>query len=138
MHIFTLTTTIFSSDKPTPTASPTTTTLLTSTSLSTTTAPNPGCSLCHPNFRLVLHLLVICPYLISTLLLVSLYQHRAKGNSVNHSLINQYADDKFLSLFKLCLLLAHPTRLSRDWMMTVITTSLHQQRAPHLNLSALT
>ncbi|XP_039892341.1 low affinity immunoglobulin gamma Fc region receptor III-like [Simochromis diagramma] len=66
-------------DKPTPTASPTTTTLLTSTSLSTTTAPNPGCSLCHPNFRLVLHLLVICPYLISTLLLVSLYQHRAKG-----------------------------------------------------------
>ncbi|XP_035771631.1 low affinity immunoglobulin gamma Fc region receptor II-like [Neolamprologus brichardi] len=45
----------------------------------TVTAPTPGCSLCHPNFRLVLHLVVICPYLISTLLLVSLYQHRAKG-----------------------------------------------------------
>uniref|UniRef100_A0A669F418 Ig-like domain-containing protein n=1 Tax=Oreochromis niloticus TaxID=8128 RepID=A0A669F418_ORENI len=68
-------------DKPIPMASPTTTALLTSTSLSTTTAPTPGCFLCHPNFRLVLHLVVFCPYLISTLLLVSLYQHRAKGNT---------------------------------------------------------
>ncbi|XP_063324920.1 Fc receptor-like protein 5 [Pelmatolapia mariae] len=30
--------------------------------------------------RLVCHLVVICPYFISTLLMVSLYRHRAKGN----------------------------------------------------------
>ncbi|CAI5660739.1 unnamed protein product [Oreochromis niloticus] len=68
-------------EKPTTTASPTTTALFTFTSLSTTTAPTPGCPPCHLNFRLVLHLVVFCPYLISTLLLVSLYQHRAKEST---------------------------------------------------------
>ncbi|CAI5660746.1 unnamed protein product [Oreochromis niloticus] len=63
------------------TEKPTTTALFTFTSLSTTTAPTPGCPPCHLNFRLVLRLVVFCPYLISTLLLVSLYQHRAKEST---------------------------------------------------------
>ncbi|XP_072232583.1 advanced glycosylation end product-specific receptor-like isoform X2 [Leuresthes tenuis] len=41
--------------------------------LSVTEAPPPDC-------QLLLHLLVFCPYFISTLLMVSLYRHRATDN----------------------------------------------------------
>ncbi|KAM7366670.1 hypothetical protein PAMP_016086 [Pampus punctatissimus] len=46
----------------------------------TTTAP-PTASTTPPlTFRLVCHLVVFCPYFISTLLMVSLYRHRPTGN----------------------------------------------------------
>uniref|UniRef100_I3K3F2 Ig-like domain-containing protein n=1 Tax=Oreochromis niloticus TaxID=8128 RepID=I3K3F2_ORENI len=37
-----------------------------------------------------IHLVMFCPYFISTLLVVSLCRQRTKGNTVNHSLINQH------------------------------------------------
>ncbi|XP_065326286.1 low affinity immunoglobulin gamma Fc region receptor II-like [Pelmatolapia mariae] len=65
----TVTAGVLSAGRPTTTTSPTTSTnmLPTSTTL-------------HHAIRVVCHLVVFCPYFISTLLLVSLYQHRAKGN----------------------------------------------------------
>ncbi|XP_062301328.1 Fc receptor-like protein 5 [Scomber scombrus] len=49
----------------------------------TTTAP-PPVSAAPPQlvFRLVCHLVVFCPYFISTLLMVSLYRHRPTGNDL--------------------------------------------------------
>ncbi|XP_039461870.1 uncharacterized protein LOC120435816 isoform X2 [Oreochromis aureus] len=44
-------------------------------------APLPDCSSLQLAFRVVLHLVVFCPYFISTLLMVSLYRRRTKGNS---------------------------------------------------------
>uniref|UniRef100_A0A7N6AT19 Ig-like domain-containing protein n=1 Tax=Anabas testudineus TaxID=64144 RepID=A0A7N6AT19_ANATE len=38
-------------------------------------------------FRLVLHLVVFCPYFISTLLMVSLYQHRPTENHLSVSMV---------------------------------------------------
>ena len=37
----------------------------------------------HLVIRLVVHLVVFCPYCISTFIMVSLYRHRATGNSLN-------------------------------------------------------
>ncbi|XP_075307651.1 Fc receptor-like protein 5 isoform X2 [Odontesthes bonariensis] len=45
----------------------------------TSAAPPPASASLHLVFRLLLHLLVFCPYFISTLLMVSLYRHRATG-----------------------------------------------------------
>ncbi|CAI5660680.1 unnamed protein product [Oreochromis niloticus] len=38
-------------------------------------------------FRVFLHLVVFCPYFISTLMMVSLYQRRAKGNYMHVSVV---------------------------------------------------
>ncbi|XP_035771641.1 Fc receptor-like protein 5 [Neolamprologus brichardi] len=40
----------------------------------------------HLAIRVVLHLVVFCPYFISTLFMVSLYRHRAKGNKLSVSI----------------------------------------------------
>ncbi|XP_067381394.1 high affinity immunoglobulin epsilon receptor subunit alpha-like [Channa argus] len=40
-----------------------------------------------PVFILVLHLVVFCPYLISTVLMVSLYRHRPTGNDLPVSMV---------------------------------------------------
>ncbi|XP_025761019.1 Fc receptor-like protein 5 [Oreochromis niloticus] len=61
--------------RPTTTTSPTT-----STNMPPTSALPPSSTTLHLVIRVVCHLVVFCPYFISTLLLVSLYQHRAKGN----------------------------------------------------------
>ncbi|XP_030581623.1 low affinity immunoglobulin gamma Fc region receptor III-like [Archocentrus centrarchus] len=58
--------------KPTTTAPPTTTAL-----------PPDSSSFFKLAFRLVLHLVVFSPYFISTLLMVSLYRSRAKGNTLS-------------------------------------------------------
>ncbi|CAI5660252.1 low affinity immunoglobulin gamma Fc region receptor III-like [Oreochromis aureus] len=52
----------------------------TTTSPTTSTNMLPTSTTLHHVIRVVCHLVVFCPYFISTLLLVSLYQHRAKGN----------------------------------------------------------
>nr|XP_024655388.1 low affinity immunoglobulin gamma Fc region receptor II [Maylandia zebra] len=63
------------------TGRPTTTTLpTTSTNMYPTSALSPSSTTLPLVIRLVCHLVVFCPYFISTLVLVSLYQHRAKGN----------------------------------------------------------
>ncbi|XP_030608822.1 low affinity immunoglobulin gamma Fc region receptor II-a-like [Archocentrus centrarchus] len=77
---------------------------ITVTEKPTTTAPPtspplpPDSSSLHLVIRLLFYLVVFCPYFISTLLMVSLYCHRATGNTLNHSLINQYADDMLSEL----------------------------------------
>ncbi|CAI5660760.1 unnamed protein product [Oreochromis niloticus] len=43
-------------------------------------------------FRVVLHLVVFCPYFISTLLMVSLYRCRAKGNEISDSTKPTWSD----------------------------------------------
>ncbi|KAM4536907.1 high affinity immunoglobulin gamma Fc receptor I-like [Odontesthes bonariensis] len=48
----------------------------------TSVAPPPASASLHLVFRLLLHLLVFCPYFISTLLMVSLYRHRATGSKL--------------------------------------------------------
>ncbi|KAL4008086.1 hypothetical protein ACER0C_001938 [Sarotherodon galilaeus] len=55
----------------------------TTASTPTTSALPPDCSSLQLGFRVVLHLLVFCPYVISTLLMMSLYRHRAKGNKLS-------------------------------------------------------
>ncbi|CAI5660310.1 unnamed protein product [Oreochromis niloticus] len=50
----------------------------------------------HLVMRLVCHLVVICPYFISTLLMVSLYRHRAKGNDPTISLATETNADERL------------------------------------------
>ncbi|XP_030608825.1 Fc receptor-like protein 5 [Archocentrus centrarchus] len=62
--------------KPTTTAPPGT------TALSTTSSLPPDSSVLHLVIRLLIHLVVFCPYFISTLLMVSLYRHRASGNGL--------------------------------------------------------
>ncbi|XP_026012005.1 low affinity immunoglobulin gamma Fc region receptor II-like [Astatotilapia calliptera] len=49
---------------------------------STTSALPPDCSSLQLAFRVVIHLLVFCPYFFSTLLMMSLYRHRTKGNKL--------------------------------------------------------
>ncbi|XP_030581200.1 Fc receptor-like protein 5 [Archocentrus centrarchus] len=62
---------------------------ITVTGKPTTTAPPgttsslpPDSSVLHLVIRLLIHLVVFCPYFISTLLMVSLYRHRASGNDL--------------------------------------------------------
>ncbi|CAI5660761.1 unnamed protein product [Oreochromis niloticus] len=64
------------------TEKPTTTVLpATSALLSSTTLPSHSSTL-QLGIRVFLTLVVFCPYFISTLLMVSLYRHRAKGNKL--------------------------------------------------------
>ncbi|XP_039457233.1 low affinity immunoglobulin gamma Fc region receptor II-like [Oreochromis aureus] len=65
-------------DKHTTTPPPTTTTIPTAPDLTADSSLQLA-------FRIVLHLVVFCPYLISTLLMMSLYQCRAKGNGISDS-----------------------------------------------------
>ncbi|XP_067381060.1 Fc receptor-like protein 5 [Channa argus] len=58
------------------TEKPTTTTQLTSADPNLYTPPPPSPNSFHLVFRLVLHLVVFCPYLISTVVMVSLYRHK--------------------------------------------------------------
>uniref|UniRef100_A0AAZ1X890 Ig-like domain-containing protein n=1 Tax=Oreochromis aureus TaxID=47969 RepID=A0AAZ1X890_OREAU len=62
--------------KPTTTPPPTTTTVPTAPDLTADSSLQLA-------FRIVLHLVVLCPYIISTLLMMSLYQCRAKGNDIS-------------------------------------------------------
>ncbi|XP_030608826.1 Fc receptor-like A [Archocentrus centrarchus] len=52
------------------------------TALSTTSSLPLDTSVLHLVIRLLIHLVVFCPYFISTLLMVSLYRHRASGNDL--------------------------------------------------------
>ncbi|XP_071315430.1 Fc receptor-like protein 5 [Trachinotus anak] len=45
-------------------------------------APPPASAPLQLVFRLLLHLVVFCPYFISTVIMVSLYRHRATGNDL--------------------------------------------------------
>ncbi|XP_047443969.1 low affinity immunoglobulin gamma Fc region receptor II-like [Mugil cephalus] len=75
-------------EKPTTTAPPTSTTPLTNTAPpATTEATPPPPFLVNLIHKVAYHLLVFCPYFISTLLMVSLCRHRPTGNI--HSPINQ-------------------------------------------------
>ncbi|XP_030287153.1 low affinity immunoglobulin gamma Fc region receptor II-like [Sparus aurata] len=47
-----------------------------------TTAPPPDSTLLQLVFRLLLHLVVFCPYCISTVIMVSLYRRRSTGNDL--------------------------------------------------------
>ncbi|XP_067380680.1 Fc receptor-like protein 5 isoform X2 [Channa argus] len=69
---------IYVTEKPT-TPAPSTT-LFASTPSSVSSSPNLV-------FRLLLHLVVFCPYLISTLLMVSLYRNRPTGNHLSVSMV---------------------------------------------------
>ncbi|XP_045920033.1 low affinity immunoglobulin gamma Fc region receptor II-c-like [Micropterus dolomieu] len=53
----------------------------------TTTAPPPASVPLQLVFRLVCHLVVFCPYCISTVLMVSLYRRRATGNNLPISMV---------------------------------------------------
>ncbi|XP_039678234.1 high affinity immunoglobulin gamma Fc receptor I-like [Perca fluviatilis] len=55
----------------------------------TTTAPPPDTSSdrLHLLFRLVVHLVVFCPYCISTYIMVSLYRDRTTGNDLSVSMV---------------------------------------------------
>ncbi|XP_039892281.1 Fc receptor-like protein 5 isoform X2 [Simochromis diagramma] len=64
-------------EKPTTTPSPTTSAPPSSSVLS------PDSSSLQLVFRVVLHLVVFCPYFISTVIMVSLYRCRAKGNYIH-------------------------------------------------------
>ncbi|KAL4008033.1 hypothetical protein ACER0C_001885 [Sarotherodon galilaeus] len=93
---------ILSADKQTTTAPPTMSTTWLSASTPTPAASHPSLaptldsSTLQLVIRLVLHLLVFCPYFISTLLLVSLYRHRATGNSLKSTEpAEQGLDDKY-------------------------------------------
>ncbi|KAK2899395.1 hypothetical protein Q8A73_012524 [Channa argus] len=68
---------IYVTEKPTTTTQPIQTSRLPAIEVFPTSAPIP----LHPWFRRVLHLAVFCPYFISTVLMVSLYRHRHKGNN---------------------------------------------------------
>uniref|UniRef100_A0AAZ1XQY8 Ig-like domain-containing protein n=1 Tax=Oreochromis aureus TaxID=47969 RepID=A0AAZ1XQY8_OREAU len=91
-------------DKPTTTPPPTTTTIPTTPDLTADSSLQLA-------FRIVLHLVVLCPYIISTLLMVSLYQCRAKGNDISDStkptLLDQGLDNE------------------RDDVITDVTTEYH-------------
>ncbi|XP_026019042.1 low affinity immunoglobulin gamma Fc region receptor II-like [Astatotilapia calliptera] len=67
-------------EKPTATVKPITSALPSSTTLASHS------STLHLAIRVVLHLVVFCPYFISTLFMVSLYRHRAKGNKLSVSI----------------------------------------------------
>ncbi|XP_042071042.1 Fc receptor-like protein 5 [Haplochromis burtoni] len=65
-------------DKPTTTPPPTTTTIPTAPDLTADSSLQLA-------FRIVLHLVVFSPYIISTLIMMSLYQCRARGNGISDS-----------------------------------------------------
>ncbi|XP_042257833.1 Fc receptor-like protein 5 [Thunnus maccoyii] len=50
-------------------------------------APPPASAPLQVVFRLVCHLVVFCPYFISTLIMVSLYRHRSTGNDLAVSMV---------------------------------------------------
>ncbi|GLD71252.1 Fc receptor-like protein 5 [Lates japonicus] len=52
----------------------------TTTNPPTSGAPSPASALLHLVFILLRYLVVLCPYFISTVLMVSLYRHRPTGN----------------------------------------------------------
>ncbi|XP_030609097.1 Fc receptor-like protein 5 [Archocentrus centrarchus] len=64
------------------TGRPTTTAPPSTTALSTTSSLPPDSSILQLVIRLLIHLVVFSPYFISTLLMVSLYRHRASGNDL--------------------------------------------------------
>ncbi|KAF3698332.1 Fc receptor-like protein 5 [Channa argus] len=70
---------IYVTEKPTTTSSPTSTTF--------TSSPPPSSTSLQLVITLVLQLVVFCPYLISTLLMVSLYRHRHRGNDLPVSMV---------------------------------------------------
>ncbi|XP_039892277.1 Fc receptor-like protein 5 isoform X2 [Simochromis diagramma] len=74
-------------EKPTTTPSPTTSAPPSSSVLS------PDSSSLQFVFRVVLHLVVFCPYFISTVLMVSLYRCRAKGNYMHASMVKTPLDE---------------------------------------------
>ncbi|XP_067378991.1 low affinity immunoglobulin gamma Fc region receptor III-like [Channa argus] len=70
---------IYVTEKPTTTSSPTSTTF--------TSSPPPSSTSLQLVITLLLHLVVFCPYLISTLLMVSLYRHRHRENDLPVSMV---------------------------------------------------
>ncbi|KAK2813494.1 hypothetical protein Q5P01_000810 [Channa striata] len=80
-----------------PPAPPTTAAPPTSGASPTTAAPAPTWSPLQLLLRPILHLVVFCPYVISTVLMVSLYGHRPSGNTLNHKLtLNSTGTDQFI------------------------------------------
>ncbi|XP_076738739.1 low affinity immunoglobulin gamma Fc region receptor II-like [Maylandia zebra] len=71
-------------EKPT-TRPPLTSTVRSTTAVPPLTAPLPDYSSLQLAFRVLLHLMVFFPYFMSTLLMISLYQLRAKGNEPHAS-----------------------------------------------------
>ncbi|XP_045920447.1 Fc receptor-like protein 5 [Micropterus dolomieu] len=69
------------------TGKPTTTDPPTSVAPPTSGAPPRASDPLQLVFRLVCHLVVFCPYCISTVLMVSLYRHRATGNDLPVSMV---------------------------------------------------
>ncbi|XP_067380748.1 uncharacterized protein [Channa argus] len=51
------------------------------------TPPPPASTSFHLVYRLIIHLVMFCPYFISTVLVVSLYRHRRKGNPLPVSMV---------------------------------------------------
>ncbi|XP_067378985.1 Fc receptor-like protein 5 isoform X2 [Channa argus] len=76
---------IYVTEKPMTTSSPTSTTF--------TSSPPPSSTSLQLVITLLLHLVVFCPYLFSTLLMVSLYRHRHRGSTLNHSLTKHSANN---------------------------------------------
>ncbi|XP_044198104.1 low affinity immunoglobulin gamma Fc region receptor II-like [Thunnus albacares] len=70
-------------DKPPTTALPPVSAALPTVSV----APPPASAPLQLVFRLVCHLVVFCPYFISTLVMVSLYRHRPAGNDLPVSMV---------------------------------------------------
>ncbi|XP_026179930.1 high affinity immunoglobulin gamma Fc receptor I-like [Mastacembelus armatus] len=68
-------------EKPTTTAPPTT------AALPTTVAPPPDPAPLQQVFTVVCYLVVFCPYVISTVLMVSLYRHTPTGNHLSVSMV---------------------------------------------------
>ncbi|XP_033182581.1 Fc receptor-like protein 5 [Anabas testudineus] len=60
---------------------------ITTTAQPTSTTPPPSSTSLQLVFTLVLHLVVFCPYFISTLLMVSLYRHRPTENHLSVSMV---------------------------------------------------
>ncbi|XP_054482993.1 Fc receptor-like B [Anoplopoma fimbria] len=52
-----------------------------------TSAPPPASDPSHLVFRLVCHLVVFCPYCISTFIMVSLYRHKPRGSDLPVSMV---------------------------------------------------
>nr|XP_020444113.1 low affinity immunoglobulin gamma Fc region receptor III-like [Monopterus albus] len=76
------------------------------------TSPLPTSAPLQPAFRLVLHLVVFCPYFISTLLMASLYRHRPTGSDLPISMATAAA-------------LQAQQRLAKDYDDVVAVTTEH-------------
>ncbi|CAI5660771.1 unnamed protein product [Oreochromis niloticus] len=57
--------------------------------------PSPNLPFLQIAFRVVLHLVVFCPYFICTLLVVSLFRHRAKGNYLSRLTVSPSSSQFF-------------------------------------------